>query len=49
MIATTDEAAITASPSLRERMHAAFRRAMQLEWIFWDSAYRQESWPIDSI
>src|SRR5882757_3733723 len=46
MIATTDEAAITASPSLRERMHAAFRRAMQLEWIFWDSAYRQESWPI---
>src|SRR3981081_1040499 len=49
MIATTDEAAITASPSLRERMHAAFRRATQLEWIFWDSAYRQEGWPIDSI
>jgi len=49
MIATTDEAAITASPSLRERMHAAFRRATQLEWIFWDSAYRQEGWPIHSI
>ena len=47
--ATADEAAITASPSLRERMHAAFRRATQLEWIFWDSAYRQEGWPIDSI
>ena len=48
MIATTDEAALTASQSLRERMHAAFARATQLEWMFWDSAYRQESWPIGS-
>jgi thiaminase (transcriptional activator TenA) len=46
MIATTDEAAKTASPSLQERMHAAFERATQLEWIFWDSAYRQETWAI---
>jgi thiaminase (transcriptional activator TenA) len=47
MIATTDEAAAGASPSLRQRMHAAFRRATQLEWIFWDSAYRCEKWPVD--
>ena len=30
----------------RERMHAAFVRATQLEWMFWDSAFRLESWPI---
>jgi thiaminase/transcriptional activator TenA len=46
MIATTDAAAEAASPSLRARMHAAFGTATQLEWVFWDSAYRQESWPV---
>jgi len=46
MIAATDEAAELASPSARERMHAAFRRAAQLEWMFWDSAYRLEDWPV---
>ena len=46
MIAATDEAAADASPSLRERMHAAFARATQLEWLFWDSAYRLETWPV---
>jgi thiaminase/transcriptional activator TenA len=46
MIAATDEAADGASPSLRERMQAAYTRATQLEWIFWDSAYRLETWPV---
>jgi thiaminase (transcriptional activator TenA) len=46
VIAATDEAADGASPSLRVRMHAAFRRATQLEWVFWDSAYRLEIWPV---
>ncbi|MEA2967166.1 MAG: hypothetical protein QOE78_427, partial [Alphaproteobacteria bacterium] len=46
MIAATDEAAETASSSLRERMHAAFVRATQLEWMFWDSAFRLETWPV---
>jgi thiaminase (transcriptional activator TenA) len=27
-------------------MHQAFTRATQLEWIFWDSAYSLESWPV---
>jgi thiaminase (transcriptional activator TenA) len=27
-------------------MHAAFTRATQLEWMFWDSAFRLEAWPI---
>jgi thiaminase (transcriptional activator TenA) len=46
VIAATDEAAETASPSARSAMHAAFTRAAQLEWMFWDSAYRQETWPV---
>jgi thiaminase (transcriptional activator TenA) len=46
MIEATDEAASSAAPGLRERMHAAYRRAAQLEWMFWDSAYRQEQWPV---
>lgn len=46
MIATTDAAAEAASPSLRTRMHAAFTKATQLEWIFWDSAYRLAGWPV---
>ncbi len=46
VIAATDEAADEASPSLRKRMHAAFTRATQLEWIFWDSAFRLATWPV---
>lgn len=47
VIFATDEAAADASPRLRERMHDAFTRAAQLEWMFWDSAYRLEAWPVD--
>jgi thiaminase/transcriptional activator TenA len=46
MIAATDEAAAEVSPSLRARMHAAFTRATQLEWMFWDSAFRLETWSV---
>ena len=45
-IEATDEAAAGASPALQERMQHAFTRATQLEWIFWDSAYRLEKWPV---
>ena len=44
VIQATDEVAETASATLRERMQAAFTRATQLEWAFWDSAYRLETW-----
>ena len=46
VIAATDAVAEKGSPRLRERMHAAFARATQLEWLFWDSAYRLETWPV---
>src|SRR4029450_8563147 len=45
-IPAPDEGGGRAAPPRRERMHAAVTRATQLEWIFWDSAYRLETWPV---
>ena len=45
VIAIADNAAATATPAVREQMMTAFERASILEWMFWDSAYRQETWP----
>jgi thiaminase/transcriptional activator TenA len=46
MIAATDDAVKEVNSPLRARMHAAFTRAAQLEWVFWDSAFRLEAWPV---
>lgn len=46
MIAATDAAARHAAPRLQERMHRAFAHAVRLEWMFWDSAYREATWPL---
>ncbi len=46
MIATTDALAATVSPLVLQAMHQAFARAAQLEWMFWDSAYRDAAWPV---
>lgn len=46
MIAATDRLAGTASSDVLARMHHAFTRAVKLEWMFWDSAYRQQRWPV---
>jgi thiaminase/transcriptional activator TenA len=40
-----DRAAEAADPATRSRMLAAFSRACEYEWMFWDSAYQRESWP----
>jgi hypothetical protein len=32
--------------TVRDGMIRAFVRASQLEWMFWDSAHRLESWPV---
>jgi thiaminase/transcriptional activator TenA len=45
VIAVTDAVAANASPTSLEAMHHAFSRATQLEWMFWDNAYRLTSWP----
>ncbi|AWW30003.1 thiaminase II [Echinicola strongylocentroti] len=42
----TDQLAEKASPAAREEMFEAFEMASKLEWMFWDSAYRLEKWPV---
>ena len=46
VITATDEVLGTASPHTQQRAHAAFTTATRLEWMFWDAAYRLESWPV---
>lgn len=45
-IALTEQAAARAGEPERERMRQAFNESTRLEWMFWDSAYRLERWPI---
>lgn len=35
-----------ADPATRAKMEQAFIQASKLEWMFWDSAYAQQQWPI---
>lgn len=44
-IAATEAAAGQASPRARRLMVDAYLTSARLEWLFWDSAYRLESWP----
>lgn len=46
VIAIVDTVAEVASTRTRERMSAAFRQASRLEWLFWDSAWREAAWPV---
>jgi thiaminase (transcriptional activator TenA) len=46
VIATADRAAEAATGAVRARMLAAFIRASQYEWLFWDGAYQRRSWPL---
>jgi thiaminase/transcriptional activator TenA len=41
-----DKLAIQASIEKRKKMWDAFVKASKMEWIFWDSAYKKESWPV---
>ncbi len=45
VIAVADRAAAAASDRLCEQMLAAFSRATQYEWLFWDGAYHRRGWP----
>lgn len=46
VIAVVDEVAKRASERTLGQMHRAFTRAAQLEWMFWDSAWRLEVWEV---
>lgn len=45
-IAIADDLADKAAPQTVVEMTAAFDRCTRLEWMFWDSAYRMEGWPV---
>ncbi len=41
-----DDLAQQATEAVRDEMTRMFVLCTKLEWMFWDSAYRQETWPI---
>ncbi len=41
-----DAYALTASPESLAKMEEVFIKTSKLEWMFWDSAYKQEAWKI---
>lgn len=43
--ATVDAVAAQADARTQAEMHAAYTDAARLEWMFWDSAYRLQTWP----
>jgi thiaminase/transcriptional activator TenA len=43
--AATERAAFGASASSLGAMRHAFQRATEFEWLFWDAAWRMETWP----
>ncbi|MBL8628566.1 MAG: thiaminase II [Rhodospirillaceae bacterium] len=46
VIDIADQTAAAEDATTVERMRRAFLRCTQFEWMFWDSAYKQERWPI---
>lgn len=45
-IEITDRIAETSSETVQRRMTQAFKDSSKMEWMFWDSAYRVEQWPV---
>ncbi len=45
-IAICNEVANETTPALRESMMRAFNLSFKMEWMFWDSAWRLEKWPV---
>lgn len=45
-IEITNKYATIASPDTVNKMDVAFEKASKLEWMFWDSAYKKESWKL---
>ncbi|WP_019039066.1 thiaminase II [Psychroflexus tropicus] len=45
-IEITEVYAQNSTEEIRKQMTKVFLKTAQLEWMFWDSAYRREQWPI---
>jgi thiaminase/transcriptional activator TenA len=46
MVAIYDRCALAAGAVERAAMERAFLQCCRYEWMFWDSAYREETWPV---
>jgi len=46
VLTVADASAGELTPAGRERAKALFRRGGELEWQFWDAAWRQQAWPL---
>jgi thiaminase/transcriptional activator TenA len=42
----TDEVGADLGPAAEARARQLFRTAARYEWMFWDAAYRLETWPL---
>ncbi len=45
-VALCDELAAATAPAVREQMTEAYVNATRMEWMFWDSAWKKEGWPV---
>ncbi|MBI1452115.1 MULTISPECIES: thiaminase II [Acinetobacter] len=45
VLATIDRIASRCDADTLKKMHQAYRKGAELEWLFWDSAYHQLKWP----
>ena len=48
VVATIDRVAARCDEDTLAKMHTAYRRGAELEWLFWDSAYHERTWPLES-
>lgn len=46
VVATIDRVAARCDADTLAKMHQAYRRGAELEWLFWDSAYHERTWPL---
>ena len=46
VVATIDRVAARCDEDTLAKMHQAYRRGAELEWLFWDSAYHEQTWPL---
>jgi thiaminase/transcriptional activator TenA len=46
VLAHTDDAFAGSAEATRMLMRESYLKAVRYEWMFWDSAYRMEAWPI---
>ena len=45
-VAMCDELAAATTPAVRSQMTEAYVTATRMEWMFWDSAWKKECWPV---